>query len=512
MRQKYSLLDFLSCLGMANLIMMKVWLELLPFSNGTSFWLNHSLFNSYLGAIINTIVVGLIIWCAVIAFRYFKVDEAVFAPIIYGITSIFFLNGVRIGYALGFHTLVDIFGKDAAIFVGLVVLLLLGYGLFWLVSHRHVIVGKSLRIPLLIVPFAIMTIGQSIFALWQVQPESAFQIRDRVKNQVQKKKAAIPVVWIIFDELDYGLAFGRRPKDLLLPAFDSLLETSLSATFAYSPFYMTSVSIPALLTGAVLEKTNDISINEMMVTKADGSIEKLQTESTIFGDANARGIKTAIFGWSFPYARLFSKIDVVKDYPTTITTQISDHLLEVLPRQLRSLVETLYVSPFGNTLASDKHILSTLSMQRDVIKYFQSKQHDGLVFLHYPVPHSLSIYNRYTHKFGPNRNSDAYLDNLALTDLLLGDIRRTMEVAGTWDKNLVIVSSDHHWRANIYDGVVDKQRVPFIIKLPFQNMAKTVNSRFETVRTRDLIIQILDGKLKTAEDVALWIGSPPASD
>jgi hypothetical protein len=80
-----------------------------------------------------------------------------------------------------------------------------------------------------------------------------------------------------------------------------------------------------------------------------------------------------------------------------------------------------------------------------------------------------------------------------------------MEKAGTWDKALVIVSADHHWRYNTYDGIIDNKHVPFLVKLPFQTQGISLDSRFETVRTRDMIVRIVDGTLKTPEDVKHWM-------
>jgi hypothetical protein len=376
---------------------------------------------------------------------------------------------------------------------------------FWTVRRcRHLIVRQYFRGPLLLVPFVLVTFGQSILALHQAEPESAFIPNAHQNIRFTENTHVMPVVWVIFDELDYGLAFERRPKGLLLPELDKLQQTSVSATDAYSPFSATAVSIPALLTGKMLKETKTCSAGVMTLTGTDGTTSSLQTEETIFGDMHKRGSRTALFGWAFPYSRLFSTIDDIKDYPI-FSYMTSERLVKTVFSQLRTLVEAGYFSPFGDSLPIRHHISITTSMHNDVIHYLQTNQ-KGFAFLHYPVPHGPNIYSRHTYHYGTNRNvKEGYLDNLVLVDRLLGDVHRTMEKTGNWDKTMVIVSADHSCRVNTYDGIVEKRRVPFIAKLPHQVKGIIVNERFETVRTKDLILQIVGGKLLTPEDVVHWM-------
>ena len=506
MRIKTSLRDFLACLSLANLIMMKVWLLLLPFYSRKSFWSAHSPSNNYLAAMVNTILIGLGLWCTALIANHWKKSAIALWPLIYGAAIVFSLNGIRSNWGWGRHSLYQALGTAGALLVGSAVLLLMVGIAFVLIRYRHIVAQQHFRVPLVLAPFILVTFGQSVLALRQVEPESAFIHHEHQNIQDSENKLAMPVVWVIFDEMDYGITFERRPEELLLPELDNLHKTSIFVSQAYSPWEATSVSIPALLTGKALEMTTPRSAVEMTLTGTDGSTSRLQTESTIFADMHVRGSRTALFGWSFPYSRLFKSVDVVKDYPALLAAN-SDRLAVTVVEQLRTLVESLYFSPFGNSLLYENHFSTTTSMQKDVTHYLQHNQSGGFVFLHYPVPHSMNIYNHLTHSFGPNPNvKKGYLGNMALVDRLLGEIRRTMETAGTWDKALVVVSSDHHWRFNTYDGIIDKRRVPFMVKLPHQVKGVTVNSRFETVETRDLILQIVDGKLRTPEDVSHWMG------
>jgi len=511
MRVKTALRDFLSCLSLANLIMMKMWLLLLPFDAGKSFWLAHSPSNSYLAAMVCTILVGLGLWCAALIANHWQGAAMALWPFMYGATLCFALNGIRNNYEWGMHNMYRALGKGGALLAGIAVILLVTCMVFWMVRYRHMIARQYHKVPLVLAPFVFFTFGQSVLALRQAEPESVFISHAHQNIQLSENTLAMPVVWIIFDELDYGIAFGRRPKGLLLPELDRFQQTSLCATHAYSPFDATAVSIPALLTGKALKMTKPLSAAEMILTGVDWTTSSLQTESTIFADMHNRGGKTALFGWFFPYSRLFGTVDVIKDYPNYFYP-VSDRLAKTVVLQLRSLVESGYFSPFGDSLLVRNHISITTSMHKDVTHYLQTNQ-SGFAFLHYPVPHSMNIYNRHIQRYGANRNiKEGYLDNVALVDLLLSEIRAAMQKAGTWDKALVIVSADHHWRFNTYDGIIDKQRVPFMVKMPYQKNTITVGKRFETVRTRDLITQVVDGKLKTPEDVSRWMAREASSN
>ena len=510
MRTKSRLRDLLSCLALANLVMMKVWLQLLPFNAGHDLWLAHSPASAYLAAMIGTVGLGVGFWCVVLVTGRWRTSAVVVWPLLHALALLFALNGIRSNYDWSLGTVFMAIGRAGAMLVGFALLGALAAVGLATVRHRDAITRQHHVVSLLCVPFLVVTFGQSALALRRVEPEAAFVPHQRWESGHLEKAPAIPVVWIVFDELDYGIAFERRPRDLFLPQLDSLRSTSLFGTHAQSPGGATSISMPALLTGRALVKTVPLGARDMRLVAADGTSSNLATTPTILDDMHARGYRTALFGWYFPYARLLANADVVEDFPTQWYAD-SDRLVPTVIMQLRSLVETLYYSPFGESMAIQHHIAITTGMQRDVIRYLRDGRNTGFVFLHYPVPHSLNIYNRHTRSFGANRSvQGGYVDNLALVDRLLGEIRGTMEQAGTWDDALVIVSSDHHLRVNAFDHVIQRQRVPFMVKLPHQTGGVTVDGHCETAITRELVLRVLDGRLRTPADVAGWMVSGSA--
>ncbi|NMW22215.1 MAG: sulfatase-like hydrolase/transferase [Chlorobiaceae bacterium] len=503
MRNKSVSKNILVYLSLANLIMLKVWFSLLPFNIGKSFWLRHSQFNSYEAAIICTVLIAATLWGAsFIAGHWQKIMPGVWSAI-YGMTFCFILNGIRVQYGWTKDTIYNALGAWGFLLSGIAILLVIASIVFVMIRYWCIIDRHHYRVPLMLTPFLLVTFGQSAFALWKAESEILFISPAYHHLRFTENTHSMSVIWIIFDELDYRIAFGHRPKELLLPEFDKLQKSSIVAINAFSPASDTSISIPALLIGIPLKNTRPMSSTSMIITENNGKNSSFQTTSTIFADMHHHGSRTALFGWFFPYSRLFDAIDVIKDYSNDSMT--SDSLLQSIVLLLRSLVESCNYSLFGNSIPIKNHIMITTSMHKDVVQYLQTNLY-GFCFLHYSVPHNPNIYNRRTHTYGTNRDIKAgYLDNVALADQILGEIRTTMQKTGSWDKTLVIVSSDHHWRVNTYDGIIDQKHVPFLVKMPDQRKSILISDRFETVNTKQMILNIVDGKIKTPEALKQWM-------
>jgi hypothetical protein len=143
----------------------------------------------------------------------------------------------------------------------------------------------------------------------------------------------------------------------------------------------------------------------------------------------------------------------------------------------------------------------------------------GLVLLHYPVPHTPGIYDRHRDEFSiaPGVN---YLDNLRLADRVLGKLHDAMDQAGLWDKTIVLVTSDHRWRTEIFKTLphwtpeeaalaaslsIPDHRVPYLLKLASQKQAHPYDQPFNTVITHDLLLALLRGELASVDSVVAWL-------
>lgn len=489
------------CLSLANLVMMKNWLLLLPYKKGVTFWLQHSPTKNYLAAIVATVLVASIFGLGGILFR----GHRYWWSVAYAATVVLALNGVRAYYNIGVQTLYLHCGSLGLLISNLVIILIFILVMFGL-RRRWPAGILCERCALLLSPFILVTFTQAAMAAWYAPPEQEFHAKSRTVAPYSNTTHVMPVVWIIFDEFDYGVAFARRPPTLRLPNIDTFVNGAITCTQAFSPFDATSVSIPALLTGRRLQKTEPLGPSSMRLTERNGITSYLETVATIFSDMRQRNAGCAIFGWFFPYERLFSPCTSIADY-AHFFYPMSERFISLVALQLRFLVETGYFSPWDESLTVKNHSTIYLKMQQDVLSHLRSGS-DGLTFLHYPIPHSINIYDYQTQRIGANKSvRTGYLGNLALVDRTLGEIRSAMQAAGVWERSLVIVSSDHHWRFNTYDHITDKCHVPFMVKMPFQRAAFVCTKRFETVRTRELITDVIDGKLTKPETVIQWMGS-----
>ena len=256
------------------------------------------------------------------------------------------------------------------------------------------------------------------------------------------------IIWIIFDELDYRLAFTDRIATTPLPELDRLRAESIFAENAASPGPDTIPSVPSLITGQPIDDFNVRSF----------------TLPTIFSSAHAMGANVSVTGWYIPYCRMFSK-DLANCSFHEWETELSgsgDTFGENLVAQFQSLYSYGVRTLWGKTPRARHRISMLHKMHEEALKNVTDPTLN-LVFLHLPVPHPPHLYDRFTYTF-PNRGfgSGDYYDSIVLADNYLGDIRQAMTDAGLWDSSTVLVTSDHPDRTStILDGKSD-WRIPFL--------------------------------------------------
>lgn len=503
MPDKAVLRQALVALSLANLMFLKLWLKLLPYRDGSGYVLAASPFNSYLAALLNVLLWGGVFF---LLLGWGRGRERLYPWLVLALNALVYFTAL---YGLG-NTLTSLasfafrFGPESvplletALGIGGAVLLAL------LVRYRVPMVRLWLTLPLLFAPFLPVTLGQAACALARCEPASRFRPHRVAAAAPLENRWKNSVVWIIFDETDYRLCFAKRPRDLALPAFDRFQSAAFWASRAYSPSDATQVSLPALLTGVPLKVTRPQGAGRLDLVRSDtGATLDFASQSTVFDRVKKRLGSTALFGWYHPYSRVLHDLDLCADYPM-YTVFSSDSFLEVLLFQNREIWDFRFL-PCGDTVIGRNNIRIVRQMQNDVLGTVRT-QHPSLLFLHYPLPHAPNIYDRRTGKLGFNRDRRrGYFDNMALADRMLGELRGEMERRGTWDDALVIISSDHHWRTNTYDGVTDYEHVPFLMKLPHQAREYPYAGRFNTVLTQGLLLEVVDGRVGSPEAAAAWL-------
>jgi hypothetical protein len=309
------------------------------------------------------------------------------------------------------------------------------------------------------------------------------------------------VVWMIFDETDYRLVFENRPANVLLPEFDRLRQTALSADHAFPPGDSTLISMPALISGQRIASAAPDGCDLALKLAGSGAAVEWGALPSVFSRARDLGVNTALVGWYHPYGRLLgASLNYCSWYPfPTFEPARSTTFGGAVEQQLASLagpfhIRQIFINTCNNSLA-------------DAVAVAADPEY-GLVLLHLPPPHGPGIFlpeeNRFTCKGIPS--PPGYFNNLVLADHELGALRREMEASGQWDKSWVILSADHSWRTSkVYDGVRD-YRVPFLVKSSGPSHSMICSNQFNTLLTHDLILAVLRGEVTNQADAASFLG------
>lgn len=333
----------------------------------------------------------------------------------------------------------------------------------------------------------------------------------------------VPIIWIIFDEWDYRLSFEARPKGLLMPATDRLLAESFSSVAAQPPGKATGISLPSLTTGLQVTGSKQGPAGDLVLDTADGrEIAWRQTDS-VFDRARAQGANIALLSHLYgPYCGSFHRA-VVACWEIGRWWQASNSAIGaldyVLTYGLRFLpklrLSTIRKADPDYRRFSEIDGVNTFQSYQRKVEQRLSEASDDLLFLHYEMPHYPVIYDRTASAYrsvpAPDVPSvDQYADNLALVDLTIARIRSVLEKSGKWDRSVLIISSDHHFRHGLADVPIDF-RVPFIVKLPGQRDGVVYRAPLNTQITSDLVPVLMNGEVADYEALAKFVAKTPAA-
>jgi hypothetical protein len=227
----------------------------------------------------------------------------------------------------------------------------------------------------------------------------------------------------------------------------------------------------------------------------------------VFSRARTLGYDTAVIGWNLPYPRVLGRSLGVADWrPSDAHEQArGDTFGQTLRNQWASLVPPVNVRRLVSKRFAELGDLAIRTAANDRF---------GLVLLHLPVPGPPGIYDPATGRLTAWNFAGAgggYLDNLALADLMIAELRRGLQRARLDDRTWLVVSADRWWRTSKrYDGQVD-HRVPFLVRPPDGGRATHVDAVFNTLATHDLVLAILRGSITDTGDAAAWLARNPVA-
>lgn len=387
----------------------------------------------------------------------------------------------------------------------------------FLIRGRSTAVAKWLQIlVLLTLPFTAITAGRSalfVSGLTVNESDGATVRRDPPSRDRPKLQR---VVWIVFDEFDRSAAFDHRPDGLSLPELDRFASGSLFAENALPPSYETLRSIPALITGRMVNSATPRSPFRLSLD-LDGDTEPKDWRHipNVFTATRDLGGKVGIVGWYHPYCRIYSEqVDRCvwrSNYPDSVPGELTG--------QFRSSIR-LFALMTGRSIPLVREILPkftsynanfaamTRDLENEATTYAADADLD-LVFLHIPSPHPPWIYDPTTEMIDPH-HTGTYYESLQYADSVLGKIRMAMEASGSWESSVVIVTSDHWWRtgrpgerSQSDPGGEPDHRIPFMIKAAVTDPQPVrFEQEFNTVQTKDLIDTIRSARGLTNTQIA----------
>lgn len=369
-----------------------------------------------------------------------------------------------------------------------------------------------------------MTVGAFIFAPFVcVTFFNAMQLASEVGLQKDQSPAIqFPsfqegathkrTVVLLFDEFDYELAFEAGAKKHALPVLNGLVKDSLFATRAYPPMHSTMMSVPAMLTGKLVQnaESRDQYPGDLILHYESGERAVFSEQDTLFSELRRRGYRSLRMNDGLlPAKRLpgIADADFVLPVPSTPLVSIVDHAKE-------HLADLTAIVPFSKSIALDTkvkqffglpHPFQHVANVADRLVELAADGNADLVFLHVLLPHLPVVFDPLVHRFGPVQSTD-YRDNFGAVDLTVGRVIKALQANGRLaDTNIVIVS-DHFFRQkrSIY-GLGD-HRIPFIVRFGRDEAPVGMfDQSFNTLLFRQMIIEIVLGRIQNSKSLAGWI-------
>ncbi len=413
-------------------------------------------------------------------------------------------------------------GAEAAIAFGFVLRAFAG---------KRVMVAAAARI-LLLFNFLFLALSVHFVSSWAATPPAVEFQND--KPAASSGKPGRRVLWLLFDAMDQRMTFDSRLPSLHLPELDRFRGQSLWASAAYPPARYTSYSIPALLTGRLFQEANPIAPDQILLTPRGGGPAVSWTSlPTIFFDVRKLGLDTRVTGWYHPYCRVFGQelVECTSELGVDSRNTQESYAAHLglagatrfaLIQRADDVLSALHVIAGrpsdlrAQAFAQHRHQEQFLAIRKralDTLPKFTS----GLYYIHWPIPHPPGIYNRARSSFDVDLDR-TFLDNIALVDRTLGEIRSTMETAGIWDDTTVIITADHGYRPEVWQGAIGVNqemreaigdskslRVPVLVRFPKQTAPAPYAGEFNNVLLHDFALAVLRGDVVTPEQASLWL-------
>jgi hypothetical protein len=312
------------------------------------------------------------------------------------------------------------------------------------------------------------------------------------------------IVWLLFDELSYDQTFDHRFPGLAMPAFDKFRSQSVVFTDLKPAGYYTDRVIPAFFLGKPVDNIRS-GLDGQPLVKVAGNRQwqPFDAHATLFADAQHLGWTTGVVGWYNPYCRMLA--GTLNYCFWRMGDGQSDGAVSensTLQNAVAPIMESVRGWEHRPGFAEEKHAEDQVAVMPQAEALIRN-QSIGFVFIHLPIPHPPSIYDR-THQ----HSSGSYIDNLVVADSALAELLKTLSGTPDAAKTTVIVCSDHSWRVPMWrpssppwtkeDEAAShgrfEPRPVLMIHFPGQQAERDVTAPFESLRIHEIIERMLRGQ------------------
>lgn len=534
MRSRRAFFDLLICLSLVNLVLLRVWAQLLPavVHRANLYYMQQAPHWIHYPVVLLTLFGVAGVACALAAWAR-RSPRPWPLPLARGallFLVLLVLNSIRAQLPPEFQEeLVESVGLPGVVTIAVVCLAACA----WLLRSRPAAVFGAVEVfAILGTPFLLLTVAQALWTWATYDPDSfagdSFLAGELAAKLPTRDQGAPRVVWIVFDELGQRPAFSARPEGLDLPELDRLRRESFFAANAFAPADETRRTLASMLLGKQVSWSRP-SGSAALPCAIDGALESdavpdcWTTYGNLFQELRDAGVNAGISGWYHPYCRIFHASVTTCAWaglPYWYSADVFDSLDEQWENFVKPIpVAHLWLRPGARIRKSHRDAYEVIL---ETALQIAGDSSIGFALLHFPVPHHPDIYD-------PDRgelsieDERSYFDNLALTDRALGEVRATMEAAHLWDASVVVVTADHWWRAIHRDdwGLLPEEevvfadgwdrRIPFLVKFAGQKTPLFYRKPFNTILFHGLVLEVFAERLSTAKEFRAWLDANRSS-
>lgn len=380
--------------------------------------------------------------------------------------------------------------------------------LVWIFARRwYAPAVRGFRVFLLLLGFCIFWILPQLVALgFARQPHDQMAFAKPLPAQATPHRR---VVWVLFDEMSYDQLFDHRWPGLHMPNFDRLRADSVNFSDVQPNGFYTWLVLPSLALGKPVTDVRSTTAGYLYLKNSEhGSWQRFDPSMTLFAAAKRAGWTTGLTSWSLPRCR------ILKDVLDSCWMQLfpyGDHFSQdrstfgnvIAP--LHAVIARLEHHPMRDSKTAAQILDPVLSAGEALAA------DDGVdfVFIHIPLPHPRGIYHRATGKIG---YGGSYIDNMALTDRVLGELQSTIAKTPSANETTLIVSSDHGWRVPLWRGKSGwtkedeaashgkfDPRPMLLVHFPGEYTGKTISSPFPILKEHDFVENLLHDPMNASE-------------